>query len=545
MQLRQPETVGIFNHHNSGVRNIHPHFDHNRAHENMDSAAAELSHYLFLLRRCHLPVKQTDSKLRKNSLRQKPMLLHGGLHRPVFGSVFVALNPRINKIGLPSCPNLPADKIHRRRPLLRPNPAGHNLPAPGRTLPDNRYIQIPENRHRQRSRYRRRRHHQTVRITPFAKLRTLTNPELVLLINNNQPQVGKLHILFKHGRCSRKNIHPAFGQLPRQFRTLSRRHPPDQQPPADTAALQISLDALHVLAGKNFRRSHDDGLLFIGRRQQCRIQRNNRLARTDIPLQQAIHRNRPLHIRYDFLNDALLLSRQQKRKAPANPPVNFFCPLHGKRRTRMLQMMPPNRQPQLHQKQLIILEPTDGLSKNRFIFRTMNLPIGQPPGNKRILFQKGLRIKLRHLFRKSIQRFLNDFSYLPKGQFGAGRIHRSAEGLGCFRFVRTKNVKSRIGQLKPVLVFAHLAGGNQTLAGLNLMKKIFPVKPHNPAQAALVGQHGLKKRNFAVGLIIGLLDNPRYADLLSRLNLGDFLQRRRKAPLARKIIKQFSGCLNP
>ena len=41
-----------------------------------------------------------------------------------------------------------------------------------------------------------------------------------------------------------------------------------------------------------------------------RVERDRRLAGADVPLQQAVHRHRPLHIGGDFGNDALLRARQ-------------------------------------------------------------------------------------------------------------------------------------------------------------------------------------------------------------------------------------------
>lgn len=60
MQLRQPEALGMLDHHHGGVRDVEAYLDHRRGDEDIDLAASEPGHDPILLRPFHAPVQERD-----------------------------------------------------------------------------------------------------------------------------------------------------------------------------------------------------------------------------------------------------------------------------------------------------------------------------------------------------------------------------------------------------------------------------------------------------------------------------------------------------
>ena len=73
--------------------------------------------------------------------------------------------------------------------------------------------------------------------------------------------------------------------------------------------LQQPADRDEVLLGQDFGRRHERHLQAVFHRDQRRQQRDDRLAAADVPLQQPVHRLRPLHVLDDLLERLLLIRR--------------------------------------------------------------------------------------------------------------------------------------------------------------------------------------------------------------------------------------------
>ena len=71
-----------------------------------------------------------------------------------------------------------------------------------------------------------------------------------------------------------------------------------------------------MLRRQNLRRRHQRHLVAVLDRNDRGFQRHDRLARTDVALQQAPHRHRLCHVLGDFFQHTLLCSRGMKRQNP-------------------------------------------------------------------------------------------------------------------------------------------------------------------------------------------------------------------------------------
>ena len=79
VQLRQSETLCVFDDHDGGIGHVNPNFDDRRCDKDVVVFAQEcLHHELFLIPR-HLPVHDPDSELREDLVLQRFGVLNGTL----------------------------------------------------------------------------------------------------------------------------------------------------------------------------------------------------------------------------------------------------------------------------------------------------------------------------------------------------------------------------------------------------------------------------------------------------------------------------------
>ena len=79
MQLRQPEALGMFDHHDRGIRHIDSDLHHRRRDQDLDLPLLIRGHDLFFLIRLHSSMQQPDAKLGQLIRLQLLRSLHGRL----------------------------------------------------------------------------------------------------------------------------------------------------------------------------------------------------------------------------------------------------------------------------------------------------------------------------------------------------------------------------------------------------------------------------------------------------------------------------------
>ena len=67
MQLSQAETVGVFDHHDGGVGDVHSDLHHRGCDQQRDAAVGEVGHYRLALRAGHLAVSETDLNIQDSA----------------------------------------------------------------------------------------------------------------------------------------------------------------------------------------------------------------------------------------------------------------------------------------------------------------------------------------------------------------------------------------------------------------------------------------------------------------------------------------------
>ncbi len=209
VQLRQPEALGMFDHHQAGVGHVHPHLDDGGGDEQADFARAERLHGGALFLRLHAPVQQADlHRPLTGPRRQRGTEFGVGSHGVLQIERLAFLNERANPIGLPPLRGQRADPGDEFVAPIRADNAGAHRRSARRQNIDGGHVQIAEQRHGQGARNGRGAHHQQMRLQAaalraraqaVAQGQALRHAEAMLLVHDRQPQAGKTHLRLNDG----------------------------------------------------------------------------------------------------------------------------------------------------------------------------------------------------------------------------------------------------------------------------------------------------------------------------------------------------------
>ena len=138
----------------------------------------------------------------------------------------------------------------------------------------------------------------------------------MLLIHNNEPKTLPLHFVLQEGMCTYQNVNSAAAKQIMEKHTLFLSRTTCQQCHVNgvTQRRKKGLQCLVVLVSQNLRRRHNACLKPVINRQQAAEQSHQRLARTDIPLQQAVHLMTGLEVLMNLADNTFLRIGQFERK---------------------------------------------------------------------------------------------------------------------------------------------------------------------------------------------------------------------------------------
>ena len=129
--------------------------------------------------------------------------------------------------------------------------------------------------------------------------------------------------------------------------------------------LEQPADVDEVLLRQDFGRRHERHLEAVLHRHERRHQRHDGLARTDVPLQQPVHRLRPLHVADDFAERLLLIAGQLERQDPPRRLADLFGDHHRPRLALRIGSAFPQDDPQLEQEELLEDQPAVRVGSKR------------------------------------------------------------------------------------------------------------------------------------------------------------------------------------
>ena len=138
----------------------------------------------------------------------------------------------------------------------------------------------------------------------------LKDRQTVLLIDHGQPQPVERYRRLDKGMGADDDLNRAVGQTSHDSRAFGGRRATRQQGHADPQWLQQPAQTAVMLLSQDFGRGHQGGLRSVGSSHNHRRGGHSRLARTNIPLQQAVHRAGLGQVGANLLYDALLCASQ-------------------------------------------------------------------------------------------------------------------------------------------------------------------------------------------------------------------------------------------
>ena len=195
MELRKSEPLGIFNHHNHGIGNIHADFHHGGGHQQLDLPGSKFRHDFFLLGGAHFAVEQADPILPKGAVGQLLGVFHGGFEMGGGRLFLLALHGGADEISLITGIEVAADIAEGPLPDLAIDEVGAHRLAAGGQLIDDGELQIAVDDHSQGAGNGGGGHDQDMGILALLPQGgPLPHPKPVLLIGDDQPQPGKLGI---------------------------------------------------------------------------------------------------------------------------------------------------------------------------------------------------------------------------------------------------------------------------------------------------------------------------------------------------------------
>ena len=205
---------------------------------------------------------------------------------------------------------------------LAGQPLGRDGHAARGQLVEGGEVEVAEDHHGGRARDRRRRHDQEVGIAVGslgAQRRPLLHAEAVLLVDHHAPERGERDLLGEQRMGAHDDADLPRGQAVEHRAARLALDPAREQLDPDlaarhaTGALEVAEQRAHgreVLFGQHLGRHHQRALVPALHRGEQRGQRHDRLARPDVALEQAVHRERARHVGHDDGEGAALGRRQ-------------------------------------------------------------------------------------------------------------------------------------------------------------------------------------------------------------------------------------------
>ncbi len=217
---------------------------------------------------------------------------------------------------------------------------------------------------------RRRGHHEDIRRAPLgAKIHALSHAEAVLLVDHSKPKIMEGHIGLEERMGSDEDRDLARCQCRELGCSDLALVASGQQPKTDPGGLGQRFEGFEVLSGEDLGRGHHRGLspgLDCG--EHCH-QGDQRLARTDIALQEPVHARGGRHIGDDLFDRAVLCAGRCVGQGGKHPLAQMAVARCGEA-FRALHLRPGECQRHLVSEQFVVGEALAGRRVGRKIGRS-------------------------------------------------------------------------------------------------------------------------------------------------------------------------------
>ncbi len=207
-----------------------------------------------------------------------------------------------------------------------------DLLSAGRRIAKRRDVKISEKGQGHRARDRRGRHDEVVGVrTRVLQRGPLAHAELVLFVDDDQPQAAKVHVVLEDCVGADHQIDLAGGNRQKDGIAVATGKPTRHQGAADLAVGQQPIEGDRVLPRKNLGGRHERRLAAVRGCKQHGIDRDDRLSAPHVAVQKAVHGHVAGHVGGDFADRAVLRRSEREGKEAADAGVDlggrFQC--HG------------------------------------------------------------------------------------------------------------------------------------------------------------------------------------------------------------------------
>ncbi len=326
VELGDAEPVGVEQHHRGRVGHVDTDLDDRGRHQHVDLPGGVGAHRRLLLLRRHPAVQLGDAEAGQRSFRELDDDLLDRGQRHLLPLHLLALGVEIGLVGLALLELVAADPRAddvRLVPLLDllahplPDPTdpggvveevddvGLDRRAPGRQLGQRGDLEVAEHGHRDGARDRGRGHHEHVgRLAGLVgEGRTLLDAEAVLLVDDDQAEVGEGHVLLEQRVGADHDAGLAARDVEQRLPALALGHRTGQQgdrggnvgATEHAARGQVAEhrgDRAQVLLREHLGRRQQGRLAARVDRAQHRPESHHRLAGADLSLEEPVHRVR-------------------------------------------------------------------------------------------------------------------------------------------------------------------------------------------------------------------------------------------------------------
>jgi len=326
VKLRQSKALGVVDENDGGVGDVDADFDDGGGDQHIRFAIPEAGHDGLLFFGGHLAMKRREAQPGERAFGEAVEFF-----KDRFRIIQAVVDLREDDVGLVMFADLFADKIVRLSGLVSFEPFGlDGLPA-GRELVDGAHVKVREIRQSERARDGGGGHDEVMGGVAFGfENGALANAEAMLLVDDDQAEVGEFDVFLNQRLRADGEVDGAVRQLLAD-RFAGAFGAAGEELDANGRVAQEIGESEIMLLREDFGGREDGGLHPIGNRDQHCIERDDRLARADIALKQAVHRLAGLEIFEYFKDRGFLGIGEGERKSAADSLVKEFVDTHRRR----------------------------------------------------------------------------------------------------------------------------------------------------------------------------------------------------------------------
>ena len=412
---------------------------------------------------------------------------------------------------------------------------------------DQRQVEIAVQRQGQRTRDGRGAHHQHVGGAGLGGrgLAALLHAEAVLLVHDRQGEARQPHIALQHRVRAHQQVALARGGGGQHGAPLGGRRRTGQS--LDIDAQRRAQPPHHdaVLQRQHLGRRHHHRLVALLDHEQRGDQRDERLARTHVALQQAVHGAAAAQVDQDLGQHAALGAGQRERQR-LDQAAREISRLLQRESGLAMDVLATQRHQQLDREQFLVDQAAARGGQRGLVGRKVDVAQGALARGQRAPLDHVSRQDLRRLAGQPLQRLVHEGAQPVLSHPGRQAVHRhqaagvqpgGRAGLGRIRRI-IQQFEIGVRHLQPALVALDEAAGHHLATGLELVLEELLVEPDGEQDTRVIADRDRQQAAPGAGAAVaGGQDLAQDGGFGSRPGPGDG-NGGRTVEIAARIVSQ-------